>query len=756
MVGKTISHYKVLEKIGQGGMGEVYLAEDSRLDRKVALKILPQHLSERAELRERFEREARAVSSLNHPHICTLYDIGEQDGIHYLVMEHLVGETLAARLEKGALPLEQTLEYAIQIADALDKAHRQGVVHRDLKPGNIMLVKSGAKLLDFGLTKLQAAETPTNLSALPTEQANLTAEGTILGTLQYMAPEQLEAKEADNRTDIFAFGAVVYEMVTGKKAFEGKSQASLIGAIMNSEPQPMAELEAMTPRSLDHVVTRCLAKVPDDRWQSAADVVHELRWVVEIASNTELAGPSPTVGKSRFWMVATAVCLLASTAISLIHFSEAPPLQRTLRYTIPLPKEGESEGLYFQFHLSPNGQFVAVCGVIEQTKGIFTRELDSLEWRLLPGTTTADFFWSPDSRFIGFFENQELKKVSVGGGPTEDIADIGPGDYNDASGSWSRDDVIVFATPGGGPLLSVPAAGGEPRPVTTVEIGVNHRYPAFLPDGQHFLYTSQGGSSPGIHVASLDNPVGRRLLADPSSARFAPAASGRGYGHLIFVRDGKLMARPFDPNALELRGDAFVLAELGLWSDNLAAAVSVSNNGILTYLGGRNRETDSRLIWVDRSGNPLAVEGPSGPASSVTLSPDQRMAAVVRRQAGGRYGDVWLRDMDRGLEDPFTFDGTIDEHNNVVWSPDGSRIAFSSTASESVELYISDVPASGPGRTPLRQWKSQSPDRLVPRWLSALYGNRSGNGVRSLVPAVGWERDGGCAAGCFSSERVGR
>ncbi len=258
MIGNTLSHYKIISKLGQGGMGEVYLAEDSRLKRKVALKILPQHLSERAELRERFEREARAVSSLNHPHICTLYDIGEQDGIHYLVMEHLVGETLEARLAKGALPLEQTLEYAIQIADALDKAHRQGVVHRDLKPGNIMLVKTGAKLLDFGLAKLQAADTPTNLSALPTEQANLTAEGTILGTLQYMAPEQLEGKEADGRTDIFAFGAVVYEMATGKKAFEGKSQASLIAAIMGQDPRPMSELQPMTPQLLDWVVKRCL------------------------------------------------------------------------------------------------------------------------------------------------------------------------------------------------------------------------------------------------------------------------------------------------------------------------------------------------------------------------------------------------------------------------------------------------------------------------------------------------------------------
>ena len=291
MIGQTLSHYKIIEKLGQGGMGEVYVAEDSRLDRKVALKILPEHLSDRAELRERFEREARAVSSLNHPHICTLHDIGEQDGIHYLVMEHLVGETLEARLAKGPLPLEQTLEYAIQIADALDKAHRQGVVHRDLKPGNIMLVKSGAKLLDFGLAKLQATETPTNLSALPTEQANLTAEGTILGTLQYMAPEQLEGKEADSRTDIFAFGAVVYEMATGKKAFEGKSQASLIGAIMQSAPKPMAELQPMTPATLDHIVRRCMSKAPEDRWQASSDVMAELRWVVEGGSQPDLSAP---------------------------------------------------------------------------------------------------------------------------------------------------------------------------------------------------------------------------------------------------------------------------------------------------------------------------------------------------------------------------------------------------------------------------------------------------------------------------------
>ena len=332
MIGNTLSHYKIISKLGQGGQGEVYLAEDSRLDRKVALKILPQHLSERAELRERFEREARAVSSLNHPHICTLYDIGEQEGIHYLVMEHLVGETLEARLAKGPLPLEQTLEYAIQIADALDKAHRQGVVHRDLKPGNIMLVKSGAKLLDFGLAKLQAADTPTNLSALPTEQANLTAEGTILGTSQYMAPEQLEAKEADSRTDIFAFGAVVYEMATGKKAFEGQSQASLIAAIMGQDPRPMAELQPMTPQLLDWVVKRCLAKEPDERVQTAADLMAELKWVTEVGAGV---GPSPAVAAPAAWKKAIPWSIVSVLAVITAVMSWSDSLVRSPGSTSP-------------------------------------------------------------------------------------------------------------------------------------------------------------------------------------------------------------------------------------------------------------------------------------------------------------------------------------------------------------------------------------------------------------------------------------
>jgi len=706
-VGQKLGSYEVLALVGAGGMGEVYRARDTRLDRTVAIKVLPSHLADRPDLRERLEREARAVSSLNHPHICTLFDIGQHEGADFLVMEYLEGGTLEARLDKGPLPIDETLRYAIDIADALGTAHRAGITHRDLKPGNVMLTKSGPKLLDFGLARTQpAAASFGSQSAVPTRAA-LTSEGTILGTPQYMAPEQIEGKDADARTDIFAFGSMLYEMVTGRKAFEGKSQVSLLAAIVEHEPQPMSAFQAMTPAAMEHLVRRCLAKAPDHRWQSALDIVHELRWILETASSGVTAGASQPSRKPWRWMAATAVCLVAAAAVSIVHFREAPPSQDVLRYTIPLPKEGQSEGIYFNFHISPDGRLVAVSAVLEQTLGIFVRELDSWEFRLLSGTDNSDFFWSPDSRYIGFFDNynhknHKLKKVRVSGAPAEENCDLVPGYLYDAHGSWSRDDRIVFSPRGGGPLLGVPAMGGEPRPVTTAGSGVSHVYPVFLPDGRHFLYTSRGGAQPGIYVAFLDNLVGRRLLADQSSVHFAPAASGSGHPHLIFIREGKLMAQRFDPNALELAGDAFVLAERALLDDSGSAAVSVSDNGVLMYLSGRNREFDSRLVWFDRSGKALGSEGSAGPPAPAALSPDEKTAAVLRRLAGPRIGDLWLRDLDRGLETRFTVDNAVFGMGNIGWSPDGKQVAFSSVASGSVDLYKKDVRASGPGEPILR------------------------------------------------------
>ena len=559
MIGQTLSHYKIIEKLGAGGQGEVYLAEDSRLDRKVALKILPQHLSDKAELRERFEREARAVSSLNHPHICTLYDIGEQDGIHYLVMEHLVGETLEARLAKGALPLEQTLEHAIQIADALDKAHRQGVVHRDLKPGNIMLVKSGAKLLDFGLAKLQAADTPTNLSALPTEQANLTAEGTILGTLQYMAPEQLEGKEADSRTDIFAFGAVVYEMATGKKALEGKSQASLIAAILKDDPRPMVELQPMAPRLLDHVVARCLAKDPDDRWQSSSDITHEMRWIVGTGSDERSvlqASGSPRSLRLLGWIAAT--FLVSTILTSLVVWSllgpgsAAPPSVTRFEVTHP-----ESDVITFDggFALSPDGERLVYAATRDQVRQLFVRARDEVEATPIRGTEDATHpFFSPDGNEVGFFASNALKKVSLSSGSVMTLASVG----FRRGGSWGANNTIVFASDAGPGLMRISAAGGEPEPLTVpADEGERYNWPEFLPDGKAVLFTiSQQGpiSEKQISVLSLET-LTHHVLEDGTDAHFASS------GHLVFARAGSLWAAPFDPESLELTGEPTLMLE---------------------------------------------------------------------------------------------------------------------------------------------------------------------------------------------------
>jgi serine/threonine protein kinase len=426
--GTQLGPYKVLGPIGAGGMGEVYKALDTRLDRVVAIKILPDHLSDRAELRERFEREARTVGSLNHAHICTLHDIGRQDGTDYLVMEYLEGETLAQRLLKGPLPLDQVLKYAIEIADALDKAHRKGITHRDLKPGNIMLTKSGTKLLDFGLAKLKQEVAPAIPdSQLPTMKSAVTAEGTILGTLQYMAPEQVEAKEVDARTDIFAFGAVVYEMATGKKAFEGKTSASVMAKIMEAELPSMASLQPMTPPALDRVVKRCLAKDPDERCQNAKDLTDELKWIAEGGSQVESLQTTVTKGAGthgqRTLIFSLGALLLVATIASLATWSlkpSPPPTPRPVsRYVITLPPGQRLSGLDFgpAVALSPDGTHLAYAAIQGGASQIYLRAMDSLEARPIPGTEGGlSPFFSPDGQWLGFFADQKLKKVSVNGG----------------------------------------------------------------------------------------------------------------------------------------------------------------------------------------------------------------------------------------------------------------------------------------------------------------------------------------------------
>src|SRR5215470_3588648 len=512
--GTRLGPYEVLSPLGAGGMGEVYRARDTRLDRTVAVKILAQHLSSTPERRQRFDREARTISSLSHPHICALYDVGRQDGIDYLVMEYIEGESLAHRLGTGPLPLNQVLMYAIQVAYALDKAHRAGIVHRDLKPANIMLTRTGAKLLDFGLAKLLGTHPEADLAAqsnLLTERMSLTGEGTIVGTFQYMAPEQLEGGQVDARTDIFAFGAVLYEMITGRKAFSGKSRVSLIGAILRDDPPSISTIQPMSPPALDHVVKTCLAKEPDERWQTADDLMRELRWIAESGSEAATRGPVTSGGKNRerlAWIAATATLLVALVAALLViaRLREPPVDTGVVRLTIPAPN---LIAVYSSFAISPDGRRLAFTGTDSSGKPrLWVRQLDSLTPQPLPETDGAGYpFWSPDGRFIGFFAGGKLKKIDVSGGSPQTLCEA----PNSRGGTWNRDGVIVFAPRTTSALYRVSAAGGDPAPLTTLDQAseASHRWPQFLPDGRHYLYLSRQERS-GIYLGSLDSKETRR------------------------------------------------------------------------------------------------------------------------------------------------------------------------------------------------------------------------------------------------------
>ena len=502
--------YEILASIGAGGMGEVYKARDTRLDRTVAIKVLPEHLSSNPQLRERFEREAKAISSLSHPHICPLYDVGHQDGVDFLVMEYLEGETLASSLQKGPLPPERALEYAIQIADALDTAHRHGVVHRDLKPANIMLVKTGAKLLDFGLAKVRAAEATPGMTALPTQTTPLTGKGTILGTLPYMAPEQLEGCEADARTDIFALGAVIYEMATGRKAFEGKSQASVISAIMSSEPAALSTVQAMAPLALDHVVKTCLAKDPDARWQTAHDVLVELKWIAGGGGALQVTDRAAALRfRKRAWLgwIVAAVLLVTLGILVLITVLGRETARQThaIRFAVPPPEKTTLSPAAPA--VSPDGSLLAFLAVTEGRSIIWVRAIDSLVARPLAGSDLAStMFWSPDSRFLAFIAGGKLKKIELATGSVSTICDAN----SNSQGDWNDDGTIVFSLSMAGPLYRVQAAGGVPTPLTALDRSrgdFSHSWPQWLPNGQDFLYFVRTGlrETTGIYAASLSS-----------------------------------------------------------------------------------------------------------------------------------------------------------------------------------------------------------------------------------------------------------
>ncbi|HEX8812348.1 MAG TPA: protein kinase, partial [Terracidiphilus sp.] len=628
--GTKLGPYEVVSPLGAGGMGEVYRARDTRLDRTVAVKILPEHLSSNPEAKQRFEREARAISSLNHPNICTLYDVGHQDGIDYLVMEYLEGETLADRLVKGPLPPEQVWKCGIEICEGLEKAHRGGVTHRDLKPGNVMLTKVGAKLMDFGLAK-PSSQSGASASGLtltsPVASRPLTQEGMVVGTFQYMSPEQIEGKEADARSDIFALGAVLYEMATGKRAFEGKSTTSVIAAILERNPPPISALRPMFPRALDNVVNTCLEKDPEERWQSVRDLRTNLKWIAE----GDGAGTSSAVKHNPWreraaWMLALALlCGLAffaagnyraPSASDPVRFSVNPPEKTVFsgppNLTVPVP----------QFALSPDGHtMVFVANSSGADPVIWLRSIDQVTARPLPGTEHAQLpFWSPDSRWVGFFAEGKLKKTPVAGGPVQVLADV-PDAFG---GSWGADGSIVFGKLSSA-IFRVSSGGGIVTAVTKVDTNMNaHRWPQFLPDGRHFLYHVQRGdpAQHGVYVGSLDGGTQKFLVHTESSALYASP------GYLLYVEGDTLLGQTFDTAHLELRGEPFTVAEHVGRSTGFNIGASASGTGMLAYAAALLQR--GRLTWFDRAGNSLNSVGVDGDYSDFRLSPNgQTLAASL-------------------------------------------------------------------------------------------------------------------------------
>ncbi|HEV2488891.1 MAG TPA: protein kinase [Candidatus Acidoferrales bacterium] len=704
--GSKLGPYEIQSPLGVGGMGEVYRARDTRLGRDVAIKILPQHLADTPEVRQRFDREARAVSSLNHPHICTLYDIGHQDGTDFLVMEYLEGETLAKRLEKGPLPTTDLLRIAIEIADALEKAHRQGVIHRDLKPGNIMLTKAGAKLLDFGLAKAGMASTTVDLSSSPTVSQRigesptspLTARGTIVGTFQYMAPEQLEGKEADARSDIFSFGAVVYEMATGKRAFEGKSQASVIGAILHTEPPAISSLQPMSPPQLDRVVKLCLAKDPEERIQSAHDVKLQLEWIRDAGSQAGI--PAPVVARrknrERVAWAGMAVLAIVAALFAIGYFARAPqPAPAIIAQILPPATTNFAFGgnVAGPPVISPDGQRLAFAAVGSDGKErLWVRPLDAATAHPLEGTEGATFpFWSPDGLNLGFFANEKLNRIDASGGPALAIADA----PNGRGGSWGADGAILFTPDTNGPIYRIAASGGTPQPVTKLNASqqeVTHRWPQFLPDGRHFLFYAHGNisQSNATYVASLDGGEPKLLVPGEPNAVYAPP------GHLLFIRQGTLMAQRFDAGSVRLIGEAMPLAEhaavnLGIWR----GVFGVSENGLLAYQEGNTVGENDQLLWFDRSGKQVGVTGKPGFITAVSLSPDgSKLAAEIGTPSGSGF-NIWVFDLARGISTRLTFSPGIDAA--PCWSPDGKTIAFLSNSSGQLHLY--QKAADGTGST---------------------------------------------------------
>jgi Tol biopolymer transport system component len=691
--GTRLGPYEIQRLIGAGGMGQVYEARDTRLGRTVAIKVLPPDLAADPVRRQRFEQEARAVSALNHPHICTLHDVGEADGSTFLVMEHLVGETLADRLAKGPLPLDQALTVATEMAEALAVAHKAGIVHRDLKPGNVMLTKTGAKLLDFGLAKLTGhGEQPAaaGLASAPTRSSLLTGAGMIVGTLQYMAPEQLEGKPADARTDLWALGAILYEMLTGTRAFEGRSAASVMGAILEREPAPVVTLQPLTPPALDRLVRQCLAKVPDDRWDSAHDVANQLQPLRESSGLGASVGLTPRRARVRplTWaaIFGLAGALVGAGSLWLLQRARAPSVAVVRTSLDVRPAEGlRAESSYFNpvgprtaFSWTPDGRALVFGGLRAGTQQLYVRELDRDEAHPLPGTEHAQApAVSPDGQWVAFWAGAAVKKVRLAGGPVVEVASKIA--WPPMGLAWDARGSLYFGGALDGRIRKVPAEGGLSAVTTCAEAEVAHVLPWPLPSGRTLLYTVRKRllSWGDEEVVAQDLTTGKRtpLLKDAADARYVPT------GHLVFLRRGQLFAVPFDAGRMEVRGTpvavldtvAQALTETDSTKMTGAGQFAIAPTGTLAWVRGPVVPyLDTVLLSVDRHGQVSALAAEPKDYGVVRLAPGGRQLAVSVMSVSELR--LWTYDLVRGTPTPLA---RGEEAEWPIWAPNGQRLAFS-------------------------------------------------------------------------------
>jgi serine/threonine protein kinase/Tol biopolymer transport system component len=692
--GTMLGPYEIQSLLGAGGMGEVYRARDSRLARTVAIKVLPPHLSDQPEAKERFDREARAISCLSHPNICHLYDVGRQDGVSYLVMEYLEGETLADRLLKGPLPLEQVLRNGIEICEGLEKAHKSGVVHRDLKPGNVMLTKSGAKLMDFGLAKPVIPASPPSSGLTQTQatpQHPLTAEGMVVGTFQYMSPEQLEGKEADARSDIFALGAVLHEMVTGRRAFQGKTTASTIAAILAADPPPISSVQPLSPLALEATVKSCLAKDPDERLQTAHDVKLQIKWIQESVSSSRLAAARPTARKPwdrLAWLVAglLLLLLLGGTSAWWLRGRETPPAMY-FNSSVPFPAAYVA--------LSPDGRMLALVAYSDQANknAIWIHQIGSRGASVVAGTEGAFYpFWSPNGRSIGFFADGKLKTIDVASGRSAQVladAPFGRG------GSWSRDGVILFTPDAWSGLYRLSSSGGMPVAVTKPDVSqfqVSHRWPVFLPDGRHFLYLACNFSGRldknTIFVGSLDSDEKRPVVTASTNAVYADP------GYILYWRDNALVAQRFDLHTYSLTGEPRIVSDAVQYFPQTNLAVfAAAGKTLVAQTGAGKGVNRSQLIWFDRHGKQVGSVGPPDLVANPKLSPDGRRVAVDQTDTDGRHVNIWIHELTSNASSRLGFGPWLEQV--TVWSPDGKQVLYTSNENLFFSLYLKNADGSG-------------------------------------------------------------